>query len=98
MAALAASGVAGPRCLCIDTNGDGSYAICGNGTAALQEDCDRDELEGETCASLGFGRGELSCGFCTFDTSRCVRPWCRTTGLTATPGPPILGPRRRETG
>lgn len=36
------------------------------------EDCDGDDLTGETCTSLGLGDGTLACtSECTFDTSAC---------------------------
>lgn len=45
---------------------------CGDGTVDSGEDCDGDN-NGETCESLGFDGGQLSCSetSCTFDTSLC---------------------------
>jgi len=35
--------------------------------------CDGVDLNGQSCASLGFSSGTLACGpGCTFDTSGCV--------------------------
>lgn len=46
--------------------------ICGNGETQEGEDCDRSDLNGETCLSLGFGEGTLSCHrLCRWDTREC---------------------------
>lgn len=46
--------------------------LCGNGAMDAGEDCDLGTLDGETCASQGFGGGVLSCANgCTFDVSGC---------------------------
>jgi hypothetical protein len=45
---------------------------CGDGAISLGEDCDGTDLDGATCASLGFVRGKLSCKQCHFDTSKCT--------------------------
>ncbi|MGM0596720.1 MAG: DUF4215 domain-containing protein [Myxococcota bacterium] len=45
---------------------------CGNSTIDSGEDCDSNNLNGQTCSSLGYGSGILSCNSnCTFDTSNC---------------------------
>lgn len=56
--------------------------LCGNGVIdSPKEQCDGDDLGGETCLSLGEGDGELSCGpACLFDVSMCAPRW-------PTPGP-----------
>jgi hypothetical protein len=53
--------------------------LCGNGvidvdeSRGIFEQCDGEELGGETCSSLGEGEGELRCGpACYFDVSMCV--------------------------
>lgn len=47
------------------------------------EACDGSDLNGETCVSLGFTGGALSCNGCAFDLSGCAG--CSTvTGLPAT--------------
>ncbi|HKU42258.1 MAG TPA: hypothetical protein VJR89_29070 [Polyangiales bacterium] len=50
-------------------------AICGNGVIeAATENCDRTNLNGATCASLGYnGGGELRCNpmWCHYDTTLC---------------------------
>ncbi len=48
-------------------------ASCGNGIVEQGEQCDGDNLYGESCASLGHGGGQLYCSvFCTFDVNMCV--------------------------
>ena len=55
----------GPSAACV--------AVCGDGVAAGAEACDGAELSGQTCGSLGFSLGSLTCGpDCTFDTTGCV--------------------------
>jgi hypothetical protein len=63
-----------------------SITVCGNNIAEEGEECDGDDLRGETCASLGFGNGPLSCtSACTFDTSACTTaPPDQPPGLPAT--------------
>lgn len=58
----------------LDVSGCGD-ARCGDGLLqeAFQEQCDGDELDGQSCLSLGYERGTLSCGEgCRFDVSDCV--------------------------
>lgn len=46
---------------------------CGNGTKDSGEQCDGNDLGGESCVSLGYGGGALGCkSDCTFDTSACT--------------------------
>ncbi len=69
--------------VCQNTNG--SYICvgsCGNGTISSNEDCEGNDLLGETCISLGYSGGELLCNeTCKFDISTC-----RTTVQTGTTG------------
>jgi hypothetical protein len=53
-------------------------AICGNVIIEKPaEDCEGIDLDGETCESLGFKSGTLSCDIsCEFETSLCVLPVC----------------------
>jgi hypothetical protein len=54
------------------TGGQGA-SLCGNGVIDTGEQCDGTNLDGETCASLGYGGGVLAClaSTCTYDTSMC---------------------------
>ena len=46
---------------------------CGNGIREGDEQCDGDDLGGQTCSGLGYYGGTLSCkADCTFDTSGCT--------------------------
>lgn len=60
-----------------DTNdadvGDSNTGVCGDGVLDEGEQCDRGELGGATCASLGYTPGVLTCGVdCTWRTGRCA--------------------------
>lgn len=79
-------------------------ATCGDAVAYDGvEDCDRFDLNGQTCRSFGLsdGAGGLTCGqTCTFDTSGCGAP---LPTATATPTPtftqtPTLTPTRLPSG
>lgn len=49
-----------------------NQGICGNGDLEPDELCDLTDLNGESCASLGFGQGTLSChALCRWNTSQC---------------------------
>lgn len=55
-----------------DSAADNDERECGDDYLDTNEECDTSQLDGETCASLGFGGGTLGCsGSCTFDTSSC---------------------------
>lgn len=46
---------------------------CGNGSIGAAETCDGANLGGETCTTLGFSSGTLSCNpFCSFSTINCA--------------------------
>jgi MYXO-CTERM domain-containing protein len=46
--------------------------ICGNGDAQPGEDCDLSDLRGESCMSLEYGEGTLTCHrLCRWDTREC---------------------------
>ncbi len=50
-------------------------SVCGNGTIESGEQCDGFNLNSQSCASLGFGTGALSCSsLCQFVTSSCSNP------------------------
>ncbi|MEM2956603.1 MAG: LamG-like jellyroll fold domain-containing protein [Candidatus Pacearchaeota archaeon] len=62
-------------------------SVCGNGIIEEGEECDDGNLGGQTCQSLGYAGGELSCtlnheyeygygGGCMFDTSQCIAHVC----------------------
>jgi cysteine-rich repeat protein len=52
---------------------DGRVPECGNGTIEPPEDCDGEDLNGKTCASLQYESGTLACtANCAFDTSDCA--------------------------
>lgn len=47
--------------------------VCGDGVIELGEDCEGTDLGGQTCASLGFAGGTLTCtSGCAFDSSDCI--------------------------
>jgi len=57
--------------------GGGSGSNCGDSYAEGSEECDMDDLDGETCISLGYDLGTLACyeeghaRECEFDKSGC---------------------------
>jgi len=49
-----------------------SISICGNKIIEGGEDCEGGNLNGQTCESIGYGPGTLSCDIaCSFDTYSC---------------------------
>lgn len=45
---------------------------CGDGTVNPGEDCDGNDLAGETCSTRGYDTGQLTCELnCSFDESNC---------------------------
>jgi len=47
-------------------------SVCGDGIAEEPEDCDGQDLNNETCGSLRYRNGELSCDIaCEFDLASC---------------------------
>src|SRR5262249_38542425 len=47
--------------------------VCGNGVIDPGEQCDTSDLNGESCTTLGFTGGVLTCNSsCAFDTSECA--------------------------
>jgi hypothetical protein len=64
--------------------------LCGNGIIDDKEQCDGDNLEGETCLSLGEGEGQLNCGpACLFDVSMCAPLWPGSGGYGTVPPAPV---------
>ena len=53
---------------------DGVGSSCGDGVVGAGEQCDGLDLQGFTCASLGYLGGTLFCDdlTCTFDTLDCT--------------------------
>lgn len=51
---------------------DTSECTCGNGIIDAGEQCDWPNLD-ETCNSLGFSGGTLTCNYCQYDTSSCSK-------------------------
>jgi hypothetical protein len=50
-----------------------AVGVCGNNIVEHGEDCDGSSLDGQTCLSLGYDGGTLSCNVgCNFDVSECV--------------------------
>ena len=50
-----------------------AFELCGDGVVdSASEQCDRLDLQGNTCISLSYGGGTLTCDrTCHFDTSQC---------------------------
>lgn len=62
-------------------------AYCGDGFVYLGvEQCDLNNLNQQTCSTLGFAGGTLSCFACRFNTARCG-PAFTPTPLVPTPTP-----------
>jgi hypothetical protein len=49
-------------------------SVCGDGAVDPGEQCDTDDLKGQTCELLGYASGMLGCDpvTCTYDASDCV--------------------------
>jgi len=66
----------GPRDAGHDSGSDAGLT-CGNGAIDAPEECDGTNLGGETCTSLGYASGALSClPDCTFNKDSCVEATC----------------------
>lgn len=73
--------------------------VCGDNQADLGEQCDGTDLNGASCASLGFGGGNLVCTSCTFGTSGCAIPAsCNASVAGADCGEQLLLNGDAETG
>ena len=66
-------------------------SVCGNVIIENGEDCEGNDLNSQTCESIGYGPGALSCDIaCSFDISNCSTPTptpTSTSMLTLTPTP-----------
>lgn len=52
-------------------------SVCGNGVRDEGEECDGADLSGNSCSSLGYIDGVLSCGDdCIFNTTECIDTLC----------------------
>ncbi len=69
-------------CQTIQTSGCQQAPTCGDGVRNGNEQCDGNDLGGQSCASQGFDGGSLSCNAnCTFNTSQCqTNPNCAGAG------------------
>ena len=55
------------------TGGAGGQTLCGNGAIDPGEACEGQNLQGQTCAGLGFSGGTLACGAdCQLDLGDCT--------------------------
>jgi hypothetical protein len=85
---LGFAGGSGLRCdaACnIDTSGcfGDSGGSCGDGNINQGEYCDSSDLRGQSCQSMGFSSGSLSCaGDCTIDSSSCQPYRCGDSECT----------------
>jgi hypothetical protein len=48
-------------------------SVCGNGILEGSEVCDTNNLNGQTCGSLGYDAGYLSCYNCKFNINYCTK-------------------------
>src|SRR3989344_4697329 len=56
--------------------GVGKGFSCGNEVIEPWEDCENTNLNQETCESLGYREGSLSCLNCQYDLTQCSDPIC----------------------
>lgn len=87
-------------CLSFDESGCSSAPVCGNGAVEGSETCDGSNLSGQSCQSIGYLGGVLSCRApgttdeCTLDESACTgTPNCTIdypVGLLQTAVPQIV--------
>jgi hypothetical protein len=72
-------------------------SVCGNEVKEGGEDCDNTDLDNQTCVTLGYGPGDLSCDpDCSFNLSQCSPVPTATPTPSATPTP-TLGPTAAPT-
>lgn len=69
-------------------------SICGDKVVEGGEDCEGEDLNGQTCEALGFGPGSLDCDIaCSFVTSGCSPvPTPTPTSTPAVTSTPVPGP------
>jgi hypothetical protein len=69
------------------------FEVCGNGVIDNGEQCDKTDLGGATCGSLGYPGGDLSCTHqCQFDRSQCAATCSLSCTIDADCGGPACGP------
>ena len=74
----------------LDT-GDKPGPKCGNSVIESGEQCDRSNLSGASCVSLGEGDGRLLCdSTCMFDFSMCNRSYAPGYGQSGSGGGVIV--------
>jgi hypothetical protein len=62
-------------------------SVCGDGILGQDEWCDGNELNGASCASLGYGTGTLLCSTtCIYDISMCTTDTGPTSGTGGSSG------------
>ncbi|KKR81511.1 MAG: hypothetical protein UU73_C0001G0008 [Candidatus Daviesbacteria bacterium GW2011_GWA1_41_61] len=70
-----------------NVNATVKISVCGNGIIEGGEDCEGVDLNSQSCTTLGFDAGTLSCDIaCSFDTTDCLTP-TPIPSPTATPIP-----------
>jgi hypothetical protein len=71
-----------------DGDPTGGIGMCGDGVIDIGEQCDGVELNGYTCADLGYTSGDLACDpvTCTYDASMCVTDMDGGSGSGGTSG------------
>ena len=87
-------------CMSFDTSGCfNQVQECGNGVIEAPEACDRNNLDGETCATRGFVGGTLACATdcMSFDTSGCHLCGNNTIDATETCDGTALGGQTCQT-
>ena len=58
-----------------NVNATVKISVCGNGIIEGGEDCEGVDLNSQSCTTLGFDAGTLSCDIaCSFDTTDCLTP------------------------
>src|SRR6056297_201508 len=61
-----------------------SDSFCGDGIVEGTEECDGDNMDGNSCTSLGYDGGTLGCQNCTYDTSDCYETFSCGDDVTFT--------------
>lgn len=69
-----------------------TFAVCGNNVLESGEECDEQQLAGQTCQTRGFAGGTLKCTNCRFDTSACFTEAPPAPPEEVPPAPPAPKP------